>query len=117
MNEQNIASAQVATELQKTEVFAEILIGIELINAIYELYKNCYPSAAEAKAYLSGNYADGEFSKQVMRPAIRQAIRAARQKQLDLSDEQIEQVAKATLMKAMNADDNVVAACYSSQVE
>ena len=117
MSDQQTSVAEVVDELQKTGIFTEILVGIELINAVYGLYKSCFPSAADVKAYLSGNYSDGEFSAGVMRPAIRRVRQAARKQRVELTDEQIEQVAKATLMKAMNADDNVVAACYSSQVE
>lgn len=108
------AVAEVANELHKAGIIGEILLGLELVNAVYALYKNCWPKAAEVKAYLADNYSGGMFSKRVMRPACRQVMRAARAKQVELTDEQVEEVAKATLLKAMNADDSVVAACYVS---
>ena len=105
----------VADDLVKAEIIGTIVLAIELVNGVYELYKNCWPDASKAKAYLADNYSGGVFSKRVMRPACRQVIRAARAKGMELTDDQIEEVAKATLLKAMSADDGVVAACYVSQ--
>jgi len=107
-------ATEVAEDLHKTGILTEILIGAELIYYIYKLFTMCYPSQESAKSYLRGEYDGENFSKRVMRPAVRQTMKAARHKRVELTDEQIEAVAKASLLKAMNADDNVVAACYSS---
>lgn len=108
------AAVEVTTKLQKSGVFGldDVLIGIELVSAIYTLFRECHPDQTTVKAHLASEYDGQDFSKRVMRPAVRQARRAVRAKDLDYSDAQIEAIAHESLMHAMLADDAVVTACY-----
>lgn len=105
---------EVSTDLQRAGILIEALTLVELVYYCFELYKECHPDPKSAKYYLQSEYDGTEFSNRVMRPAVRQVRRAAREKQIDMSDDDMEKVATATLLKAMNADDAVVTACYSS---
>lgn len=116
MNPQRLASIDVANDLQKTGWIMEVLTLIELVNACFEMYKNCWNSPKTAKRYLQANYFNDEFSPTVFRPACRQVRRAARQRGENLTEDQIQQIAKATLLKAMNSSDEVVTACFIPDV-
>lgn len=114
--QQHAFATDVANDLQKTDLFGidDALVIIELVYYSTELFKTCFPNPQQAKTYLTSNYNGGEFAPNVMRPAVRQVRRGARKQSLDLTDEQIEATAKATLLRAMNAGDNVVTACYAA---
>lgn len=107
-------AAVVVTNLQKTGVFGidDFLIGLEIVSSLYGFYKECHPDQTTVKTYLASEYDGEQFSRRVMRPAVRQARRAVRAKDLDYTDDQIELIAHESLKQAMLADDAVVTACY-----
>lgn len=114
IEEQRQTAEAVATELQKTGIISELTIGIEIIYQLYELYKFCYPDKHSAAAYLATEYNGTDFSRRVMKPAIRRTLQSVRKNNLEVTDDQIEEIAKQSLLGVMNAGSDVVTACYVS---
>lgn len=113
MNTRDMASAVADNVSEELKTEFGVLSIISLISTLYGLWKMCYPDHASVKTYLQGEYNGSEFSKRVMVPAMHNARRAARKENLNMTNEQLEEVAKASLLHAMEADDDVVAACYT----
>jgi hypothetical protein len=105
-------SEEVAGEL-KTKLLMESLILVELVYYSYLLFQKCHSDKAAVREHLASEYVNGEFSRKVLRPAVRQVRQEARRRLLEMTDDEMELVAKTMLLKAMSAEDDVVQACYA----